>query len=406
MRFKDILDETVAALAANKTRSFLTVLGIMIGIASVIVVMAVGAGAQSSITSRISSLGTNLLTISPGGQSRVNGVTIARGSGTTLTKEDASALLLETDLIAAVSPQVSTRTQVIAQTNNTNTTIYGVSTSYMSVTSLELEQGTFLEDAENSKYAKVVVLGPTTRDDLFSTGADVIGQTVRINNVRFTVIGVTVAKGGTGFGSTDDRVYMPIDTAQQYITGSKSLSSISVSVTSADKMTDAQTRITDILLKRHKITDPTKADFSILNQADLAATATSITQTITLLLGSVAGISLVVGGIGIMNMMLTTVRERTREIGLRKAIGAKKKDISFQFLAEAIALTIFGGVIGIIFGYLVAMAFNLTGIITTTVTLKPIVVAFSTSAFIGIVFGYYPAKKASELNPIEALRYE
>lgn len=402
----DILQETVAALTANKTRSLLTILGIVIGIASVIVVLAVGNGTKASIESRISSLGTNLLTISPGGNQRTAGASAGRGSGNSLTLDDATAIAHMATLVSAVSPEVQTRTQVVAGANNTNTSVYGVTDSYTSVHSLDMEEGTFIATDENNKYAKVVVLGPTTRDDLFGTGADVIGETVRIHNEKFTIIGVTLAKGGSGLGNSDDRVYMPLETAQQYLIGNKYLSTISVSIGDKNNMTDAQTAITSLLLRRHKIKDPTLADFSIFNQADLAATANSITGTLTLLLGSVAGISLVVGGIGIMNMMLTTVRERTREIGLRKAIGARKRDISLQFLSEAIALTIFGGIIGIILGYIISMLFNLTGLITTSVTFQPVAVAFGVSALIGIVFGYYPAKKAAELNPIEALRYE
>ncbi len=406
MTFLDTAEETIAALTANKTRSLLTVLGIVIGIASVIVVLAVGNGAKASIESRISSLGTNLLTVSPGGGQRGGGASQGRGSGNSLTLEDASAITSLTEYVSAVSPETQSRAQVVATPNNTNTTIYGVTDAYTDVHSIDMEEGNFIATDESNQFAKVVVLGPTTRDDLFGQGADVIGEKVRINNQEFTVIGVTLAKGGSGLGNTDDRVYMPLLTEQQYLTGSKYLSTISVSVSDASKMADAQTVITNLLLRRHKIRDPSAADFSIFNQADLAATANSITGTLTLLLGSVAGISLVVGGIGIMNMMLTTVRERTREIGLRKAIGARKRDISFQFLSEAIALTVFGGIIGIVVGYIISKAFTLTGLIATSVTLEPVVVAFGVSALIGIVFGYYPAKKAAELNPIEALRYE
>ncbi len=405
MTITDTLQETISALTANKTRSLLTVLGIVIGIASVIVVLAVGNGAKASIESRINSLGTNLLTISPGGSTRGATVSQGRGSGNTLTADDATAISQVSALVSAVSPEVQTRGQIIAGSNNTNTTIYGVANSYTTVHTIDMEEGTFITD-ESSRFAKVVVLGPTTRDDLFGAGTDVIGSTVRIGTNKFTIIGVTLAKGGSGLGNVDDRVYMPLETAQQYISGNKYLSTISVSVKDQASMAEAQTLLTSLLLRRHKIQDPTLADFSIFNQADLAATANSITGTLTLLLGSVAGISLVVGGIGIMNMMLTTVRERTREIGLRKAIGAKKSDISFQFLSEAIALTIFGGIIGIILGYIISLLFNLTGLITTSVTAEPVVVAFGVSALIGIVFGYYPAKKAAELNPIDALRYE
>lgn len=406
MNFKDILQETISGLTANKARSLLTVLGIVIGIASVIIVLAVGNGAKSSIESRISSLGTNLLTVSPGaGGSRNGTVSTGRGTSSGLKQNDVDALQVEKSLFSHISPEVSKRTQVIGGGGNTNTQVYGVTPVYQSVRSLEMSQGVFFDESL-PRFAKVVVLGPTTRDDLFGEGEEVIGQTVRIANTRFTVIGVTVAKGGTGFGSQDDRVYMPLDTAQQYIVGSKSLSSISISVANSEKMTEAQQRVKELLMDARNIQDESSIDFSVFNQADLAETASSITGTLTALLGSVAGISLIVGGIGIMNMMLTTVRERTREIGLRKAIGARKRDISRQFLLEAVALTLFGGLLGVSIGIVVSALFTLTGLITASVTIGPILLAFGVSATTGIVFGYYPAKKASELNPIEALRYE
>ncbi|MBP6888127.1 MAG: ABC transporter permease [Candidatus Pacebacteria bacterium] len=406
MNFKDILTETLSGLTANKGRSLLTVLGIVIGIASVIIVLAVGNGAKASIESRISSLGTNLLTVSPGaGGSRAGTVSVGRGVSASLKEADVEALLEEKILFSHVSPEVSKRTQVIGGEGNTNTQVYGVTPVYQSVKSLEMAQGVFFDETL-SRFAKVVILGPTTRDDLFGVNEEVIGKTVRIGSARFTVIGVTVPKGGTGFGSQDDRVYMPLDTAQQYIIGSKSLSSISISVSDSERMTEAQNKAKEILMLSRNIKEEDSVDFSIFNQADLAETASSITGTLTALLGSVAGISLIVGGIGIMNMMLTTVRERTREIGLRKAIGAKKGDISKQFLLEAIALTIFGGLVGVTIGITVSLLFSLSGLIAASVTVGPILLAFGVSATTGIVFGYYPAKKASELNPIEALRYE
>lgn len=406
MNYKDILTETLSGLTANKVRSLLTVLGIIIGIASVIIVLAVGNGAKKSIESRISSLGTNLLTVSPGaGNARSGTVSTGRGTTASLKVEDVIALQEEKELFAAIAPEVSKRMQVIGGIGNTNTQIYGVTPEYQLVKSLEMEQGIFFDDSIQ-RFAKVVVLGPTTRDDLFGPGEEVIGQTVRIGSTRFTVIGVALAKGGTGFGSQDDRIYMPLDTTQQYVVGSKSLSTISISVSNSEKMTEAQAKVKSILMASRKITDESKIDFSVFNQADLAETASSITGTLTALLGAVAGISLIVGGIGIMNMMLTTVRERTREIGLRKAIGAKKSDISRQFLLEAIALTVFGGLAGVAIGIVVSFLINLSGVISSSVTIGPIILAVSVSAATGIIFGYYPAKKASELNPIEALRYE
>jgi putative ABC transport system permease protein len=233
-----------------------------------------------------------------------------------------------------------------------------------------------------------------------------VGQTIRIKSIEFKVIGVTTVKGGSGFGSQDDMIFIPISTAQRFLAGDTYVTTISVQAADASTMTDMQTAITTLLLDRHHISDPTAADFSTLNQADIVATASSVTQTFTILLSAVAGISLVVGGIGIMNMMLTTVTERTKEIGLRKAIGAKKNDISMQFLVEAVTLTFLGGVIGVALGWSIAYAMTYFNILQTSVSLTSVLLAFGVSAAIGIVFGYYPARRAASLNPIQALRYE
>jgi putative ABC transport system permease protein len=407
MTLKDLIEETKSALLANVTRSLLTMLGIVIGISSVIVMLAIGNGAQSSIESSISSLGSNILTISPGGgRQRVGGVAQGRSNGQqSLTREDAEAISL-LPLVTSLSPETNSRTQIIAGSNNTNTTVVGVLPTYQTVHALSLDDGIFISSSNVRNFSKVAVLGPTTRDDLFGVGASVVGETIRISNTKYTVIGVAAPKGGSGFGNVDDRIYIPLQTAQQYLTGSSYVSSIAVSTVNQSGMTELEDQITSLLLSRHHIKDPNLADFSIFNQADLAATASSVTQIFTILLSSVAAISLIVGGIGIMNMMLTNVRERTREIGLRKAIGAKAKDINTQFLFEAIVLTVVGGVIGIIMGILISLGINTLGVLQTTVTIGPVVLAFSVSALIGIVFGYYPAKKAAQLNPIDALRYE
>jgi putative ABC transport system permease protein len=254
--------------------------------------------------------------------------------------------------------------------------------------------------------SKVAVLGPTTRDDLFGENANPIGQTIRLNKIEFKVIGVTKTKGGSGFSNQDDTIFIPLSTAQRFLAGSDYVSTISVQAIDQNSMTTMQEQITSLLLSRHNISNPQLADFSIMNQADIVASASSITDTLTILLGSIAGISLIVGGIGIMNMMLTTVTERTREIGLRKAIGAKKKDISLQFLTESVMLTFIGGIVGIFLGWLLSYGVHYFGGITTKVSLMSILLAVGVSAAIGIIFGYYPARRAAGLNPIEALRYE
>lgn len=407
MTIQDMLSETYTALSANKVRSGLTVLGIVIGISSVIALVSIGQGAQSSIQSSIQSLGSNLLVVTPGAQRSFGGAASAgRGSSRTLTTDDATAIASQVQNISATSPETAGRYQITAKGTNTNTTVEGATSAYPTVHNLQIDEGSFVSDQNNTTAAKVAVLGPTARDDLFGVGAEAVGQTIRINKLEFKVIGVTIAKGGSGFNNQDDMIYIPLTSAQRYLAGGDYVTSVSIQAQSADVMAQAQQDITDLLLSRHHITDPTQADFSILNQNDIISTASSVTQTFTLLLGAVAGISLVVGGIGIMNMMLTTVTERTREIGLRKAIGATSRDISRQFLVEAVALTLIGGLIGVVLGVLASLLVASFGVLQTSVSLTSILLAFGVSAGIGVAFGWYPARRAAALNPIEALRYE
>ncbi len=406
MTIFDILHETYSAIFANKVRSGLTMLGIVIGISSVIAMLSIGQGAQNSIQSSIQSIGSNLILITPGAQ-RGPGVQISagRGSAKTLTLEDVTAIQQQATNIKAIAPEVSGRYQVTAQGQNTNTTITGTVPDYQSVRNVSIAEGTFITDQNLQAGSKVAVIGPNVRDDLFGVDVDAIGKKIRINKVDFTVIGMTVAKGGSGFGSQDDLIWMPLSTAQRLLSGDEYVTTISVQAPDSNSSAGIQAQITDILTTKHNIKNGV-LDFSVLNQADIAATATSITQIFTILLGSVAGISLVVGGIGIMNMMLTTVTERTREIGLRKAIGARNKDISLQFLIEALMLTFIGGGIGIILGWLISFLINYFGLIATQVSWFSIILSFTVSAVIGIVFGYYPARRAAGLNPIDALKYE
>lgn len=406
MTTHDLYTETITSIKANPARTGLTVLGIVIGIASVIVMLAIGNGAQSSISSSISSLGSNILTVMGGGGNTRGGVNLGRSNQQTLTVGDADAIKEKVPLANNVSPELRSRGQVLAAGNNTNTQVNGVVAAYQAAHAVELEEGDFFSDEQARTGARVAVLGPTTRDDLFGAGASVVGETITINKIKFTVVGVTKSKGGSGFGNADDAIFVPLTTAQRYISGTQYVSTIAVTTENQSDLAELQIQVTDVLLEEHAIKDPAQANFSIFNQADLASTAQSVTQIFTILLSSVASISLLVGGIGIMNMMLTNVRERTREIGLRKAIGAKKKDISNQFLAESVVVTLLGGVIGVTLGIVIASLISLTGVLQTQVTSGPVILAFTVSAFIGIVFGYYPAKKASELNPIEALRYE
>lgn len=402
MTTKDIIHETYTALSANKVRSGLTMLGIIIGISSVIAMVSIGQGAQTSIKESIQSIGSNLIMVYPGAQ-RGPGtqVSTGRGASRSLVTADAEAIKKEISIAQAVSPELSGRYQVTSKGTNTNTSVVGVTPDYPAVRNLEIEEGDFV----GSNLTKTAVIGPTVKSDLFGEN-DAIGQPVRIKGIEFKVIGVTKAKGGTGFNNQDDMIFIPLTSAQKFLAGDDYVSTISVQATSDEVMADLQQQVSDLLLARHNIKDAANADFSILNQADIVATASSVTSTFTILLGAVAGISLVVGGIGIMNMMLTTVTERTREIGLRKAIGAKEQDINRQFLIEAIALTLIGGVIGIILGCAISLAVSYSGVLKTTISLGSILLAFGVSAGIGILFGYYPARRAAKLNPIEALRYE
>jgi putative ABC transport system permease protein len=416
MTLKDTLEETYTALSANKVRSGLTVLGIVIGIASVIAMVSVGQGAASGIQSSIQSLGSNLLEVLPGAARTAGGfgVSAGRGSASTLVQADADAVGAQVGNITAVATEVSSRQQVTARGTNTNTTVDGVTSAYATIRNVSIDQGAFITDQQNSSLAKVAVLGPTTAGDLFGTDTTqpdglpqgIVGQTIRIKGMEFKVVGIAAAKGGSGFGNADNMIYVPATSAQRFLTGNNSVTTIDIQAQSADVMTQVQTDVTNLLLQRHNISDPTKADFNVLNQNDLLSAVSSVSQTLTILLASIAGISLVVGGIGIMNMMLTSVTERTREIGLRKAIGAKRADISRQFLVEAVALTLIGGTIGILLGSGIALAVGALGILSTSISWSSVVLAFGVSAVIGIAFGYYPARRAASLNPIEALRYE
>ena len=407
MKTLDILEETYTALSANKVRSGLTVLGIVIGISSVIIMVSIGQGAQNSIQSSIQSIGSNLIMIMPGAQKGPGfQVSSGRGSARTLTQADADAISSSATFAKAIAPEISGRYQITSKGKNTNTSVLGVTSEYLSVKNIEVNSGSFITDQNLRSLSKVAVLGPTARDDLFEEGVDAVEQTIRIKNIEFKIIGITNKKGGTGFSNQDDMIFIPLTSAQKFLAGDAYLTTINAQAKDEKSMTSLQQEITELLLERHHISDPQLADFSVLNQEDIVAAASSVTSTFTMLLAAVAGISLVVGGIGIMNMMLTTVTERTREIGLRKAIGAKRRDINIQFLTEAVALTFIGGVIGVILGWLVSFLVTYFGVIQAQVSLYSVIIAFSVSTIIGVIFGYYPARRAARLNPIEALRYE
>lgn len=406
MDFFELLVSSFEALTLNKVRTALAGLGIVIGIGAVIALVSLGQATQQSVQNSIQGLGANLLTISPGSAQGAGGVQGGFGSSQTLTLEDATAIQTANfPSISKVSPEVSRRGQITAGRNNTNTSIIGATGNYTTVHSVTMSSGTFITDQDVQGVRNVAVIGPQVVSDLFG-GGDPTGQTIRINKIPFTIIGITVSKGGSGFGNQDDIVFIPITTAQKTVFGIDSVTSIAMSAASADSITQAENDAGYLLLGRHKISNPTQADFSMFSQSDILSAASSVTGTFTALLAGIAAISLLVGGIGIMNIMLVTVIERTREIGLRKALGAKDNLVVMQFLIESIILTIGGGltgmVLGIILSYVIATLINLP----FTISITSIFLAIGVSGGIGILFGWYPAKKAADLSPIEALRYE
>ena len=406
MDLQELITESLSTLTLNKVRTGLAMLGVIIGIGSVIALVSLGQAGQKSITSQIQSLGSNLLTISPGSQ--FSGGVRGGGNVATLTYDDAKAIASSSLIttVESVSAEYSSRAQIVAGKNNTNTTVTGVLPEYAEIRNTTISLGTFITQRNVDSMSKVAILGPVTATDLFGEVVNPVGKTIRISGQVFKVIGVTEEKGGAGFMSQDDIVYIPLTTAQKLLFGVDYVSSISVSAINEDIMTQAQEEISNLLLSRHKIKDPEQADFRIMSQEDILSTMTQITDTFTTLLSGIAAISLVVGGIGIMNIMLVTVTERTREIGLRKALGAKGKAITTQFLIEAVMITFIGGLIGTILG--IGVSLGLTGMMNLpfVLSISSIALAFLVSAGIGILFGWYPAQKAAKLQPIEALRYE
>lgn len=398
--------ESLGTLTVNKLRTGLAILGIVIGIGSVIALISLGQASQKSIQNQIQSLGANLLTVSPGAQN-TGGVRGAAGGGTTLTLADATAIQTSPSIttIQNVSPEIQSRVQVTAGRNNSNIQVIGATSAYTSVHKVTMETGNFLTDIDNSTMAKVIVVGPQIVSDLFD-GMNAVGQTLRVSGTSFRIIGVTASKGGTGFQNPDNIAYIPLSTAQKEIFGQQYLSTISLEAKSSDLMVEAQNQVGYLLLARHKLSDPAEADFSIFSQQDIINTVSQTTGTFTTLLSGVAAISLLVGGIGIMNIMLVTVTERTREIGLRKALGAKKQTIVTQFLIESIILTFVGGLLGIILGIIASFLYAAATGSLFVLAPSSVILAFVVSAGIGILFGWYPARKAASLQPIEALRYE
>jgi len=406
VNFLESIRVSLRALRANKLRSSLTMLGIIIGVAAVIAMVGIGNGATASITSQIQGMGSNLLTISPG-QSNSGGVNGGAGSSASLTMTDAEKLQSLGPAVKVVAPIASSNAQVVLGSGNTSTSINGTTEGYEVIKNVTLARGRFITKADVDSSARVAVLGPTVVENLMGdANAAIVGKIIKINNVPFQVIGVTTATGSTGFQSSDDMITAPISTVQARLIGKKTVRSILVSASSEALMQTAQDEITAALRKTHKILAGKTDDFRVQNQADMLATMTSVTQTLTMLLGGIAGISLLVGGIGIMNIMLVSVTERTREIGIRKAIGAKGSDILLQFLIEAVVLSALGGGIGIALGYGGSSLAGKALTMNTSISMASVFMAFGFSAGIGIIFGVFPARKAAAMDPIDALRYE
>jgi len=389
-------------------RTFLTMLGIVIGVGAVIAMVSIGSGAKAAVEDRFAAMGTNLLFVS-GSSKRVQGVHSGFGGMQTLTVDDAAAILERCPAVEFISPSVSTRAQVIYLNKNWNTSIQGTGERYPDVRKWEIESGTYFDDSAVRSAAKVCVLGADVKKNLFED-ADPVGQTIRIKKVPFVVIGVLKSKGQSGgFGSRDDQICVPYTTCMKRLQKAEFLSSIDVSAASSQLTAQAKMQITELLRDRHRIAPGSDDDFQVQDMAEIAEGAADATNVLTLLLGSIASISLLVGGIGIMNIMLVSVTERIREIGIRMSIGAREKDILIQFLAEALVLSLVGGLLGIAMGVGVSKLLKfipLFATIKTVVSIHWVVLAFCISGSIGVFFGFYPARKASKLDPIEALRFE
>ncbi len=394
-----------SALMANKMRSLLTMLGIIIGVGAVIAMVSIGMGVRNNIQQSIASLGSNMLIVMPGAENRT-GVRGGAGSKTTLEDEDADAIKAKIGGIDNVSAMVSGSYQVVFGNSNWKTSVQGVSPDYMDIRSLEVESGIFITEHDMVKRNRVAVIGSTVSENLFG-GSNPVGQNIRIDNQPFKIIGVLKKKGQSSMGQDqDDVIIVPMTTAQERMLGVNYVHSINVQVSSPDIMDEVQEDIETLLRQRHHIAKGQEDDFNVRNLTSLMETMDSTTAMITMLLGAVAGISLLVGGIGIMNIMMVSVTERTREIGIRKALGATFRNIMMQFLIESVVIGIIGGVIGIFMGCTLSIAVAEFFNFNTVITLLPIAVSFSFAVGTGLFFGIYPARKAAKLDPIEALRYE
>ncbi len=404
-QFLEYLRQAGGAMVSHKMRSFLSILGILIGVAAVIAMLAVGTGAKESIEKQLASLGSNLIIVMPG-SSRVHGVSLGAGAVTRFTFQDVAAIEKLSDLVKRVNPSVSGRGQIVYGNKNWSTQVEGDDVNYAPMRAAVPVVGRFFTEDEVRSRDKVAVLGATVVEQLFGD-ADPIGETIKINLINFKVIGILPAKGATGFRDQDDIVVIPITTAMYRVFGKEYIDSISVEATGPDTINAAQDTITDLIIKQHHLVTKDEQDsFQLRNMSDIKNTLEATTKTMSLLLGTIAAISLLVGGIGIMNIMLVSVSERTREIGLRKAIGATNKDIMMQFLVEAVLMAAIGGIFGILLGSATATLITIFADWTVRISAFSVTLATAFAVIVGVVFGLWPARQASRLDPIEALRYE
>ncbi len=413
-RLLEPLANAWVGVRTHKLRSSLTILGLVIGVAAVIALMSIGRGVQAQIISQIESLGSNLVTIMPGAATQW-GVRGGAGSAATLTSEDATAISEQVPYVAAVAPYSTAPQQLVFGSENMNAQVIGVTPEYQEAYNLEITEGAFISQYNYQSGAKVAVIGANVKDELFS-GVDPVGQQIRMGNNIVRVMGVLESKGASMMGSTDDAVMIPLTTLQQTVTQERSstgehvVSSIALTVSDQEQADYVVSEVTSLLRSRHQLGSGVEDDFTVRSMEELASTVSEMTGTLTLFLGAIAGIALLVGGIGVMNIMLVSVVERTREIGIRKALGARERDIWTQFLTESAFLSFAGGLIGVAVGWgaskLISSVGIMGGMITTVVSSDIVILALAVSVGIGLLFGFLPARRAARLNPIEALRYE
>ncbi|MBR4572546.1 MAG: ABC transporter permease [Prevotella sp.] len=407
MNFINLMKVALKAIMSNKFRSFLSMLGIIIGVAAVIVMMAIGQGSKQSIRENISAMGTNIIMIRPGADKGMGGVRQDPSSMQTLKVEDYEAIKQDAKYISYISPEVTSSGQAINGNNNTSTTLYGESSEYLSIKQWTVTSGSEFTDEDIKKAAKVCILGKTVVDELFGDNVDPVGKMIRFKSIPFRVIGVLKSKGYNSFGMDQDNLIItPYTTVMKRVTAQSFLSSINCSALTEDMTDDAISELTAILRQQHKLKDEAEDDFTIRSQQEMMDTMSSTMDTVTLILVVAAAFSLLVAGIGIMNIMLVSVTERTKEIGLRMSVGARGIDISNQFLIESIIISITGGILGIVLGAILSEGANFFFSLPTSIPMWSIVVSFIVCTIIGVAFGYFPARKAARMDPIEAIRYE